>query len=392
MAFAINMPQIGQDIQKGVIVEWYVKEGDRIKKGDIIAAVESDKAVFEVEAFESGTLLQILFQPGQEAEVFKPIAYGGEPGEVIRITETDITKGVDQQLITDAESKAKAGTTASSKELLVSPAAKRMAREHKLSLSEIKGSGPNGRIIKKDILQLIDESNFKTGVSTVPEDQVIPFSKMRKSIATRLKESKQNIPHYYLYKQINVSKLLPQREEFNEKHQVHVSINDLIVYSVARALKIFPKLNSHVINDNIILRGNINIGMAVSVEGGLLVPVIPDADQKRLIEISKISAEIVSKAQQGILQGSSPGTFTITNLGMHGISHFQAIINPPESAILSVGCVEKKVVSEMGGILFADCITFGLACDHRVIDGAYGAQFLDHLSGFVETLNIETDI
>jgi len=178
------------------------------------------------------------------------------------------------------------------------------------------------------------------------------------------------------------------RKKHNEQHPGKISINDVIVHAVAGALKEFPRLNAHVQDHQIILKGNINIGIAVIVEDGLLVPVIPDADRKSLDEISHIAKDIIQKAQRGIMQGGSPGSFTVSNLGMYGISEFQAIINPPESAILSVGNAEKRAVPGELGVEFADYMTFGLACDHRVIDGAYGARFLALLAEKLENLTI----
>jgi pyruvate dehydrogenase E2 component (dihydrolipoamide acetyltransferase) len=182
--------------------------------------------------------------------------------------------------------------------------------------------------------------------------------------------------------------MLAMREKYNEQHADRISINDVIIYAVAGTLGAFPKLNAHVQDQQLMLKGRINIGMAVIVEDGLLVPVIPDADRKSLGEISLHAKNLIQKARQGILQGGVPGTFTISNLGMYGISEFQAIINPPETAILSVGRVEKRAVPDGQDVRFADYMTFGLACDHRVIDGAYGARFLESLSEKLENLEI----
>jgi len=384
------MPQIGQDIRKGVILEWYVKEGDKIEKGDIIASVESDKAVFEVEAFESGTIIKILHKAGEEAEVFKPIAFIGEPGENIKEAVPEQEPEAAEKWTSQTNAMPSADHSVPDEKIFASPTVRRIAREYNLDLSEIKGSGPDGRIIKRDLQQFISGNRAAgTMVQADEADLIVPFSQMRKSIAARLQNSKQNIPHYYLYRQMNAGKTLAMREEYNKKNRVHVSINDLIIYCVARSLKQFPKLNAHVEEDRFIIKREINIGIAVSVEDGLLVPVIHNVDQKSLLEISRISREIIQKAQNGKIAGGMTGTFTVSNLGMYGISHFQAIINPPECAILSVGGIEKKILPAGNGNPFSDSITIGLACDHRVIDGVYGAQFLDYLSGIFENLNIQ---
>jgi len=376
MAIAVNMPQIGQDINKGVIREWYVSEGDQVEEGDILATVESEKAAFEVEALESGTLIKILFEVGQEAEVFKPIAYIGVHGEQIPEA-SDIESSMDPAPL-KADSRDPSPVPDGNRKIFASPAVKRMAREHNISLDEIIGSGPEGRIISRDLIPYLEGNG----------DQLIPFNAQRQSISRRLTLSKQNIPHFYLSRHINVSGMLSERKKYNDKHPDKLSINDLILFAVAAYLREFPKLNAHVQDHQIILKRNINIGIAVIVEDGLLVPVIPDTDRKSLNEISHHAGDIIQKAQTGILKGSSAGTFTITNLGMYGINEFQAIINPPESAILSVGNVEKRAVPDGKGVQFADYMTFGLACDHRVIDGAYGARFLALLAEKLENFKI----
>ena len=387
MAIAVNMPQIGQDINKGVIREWYVGEGDQIEEGDILATVESEKAAFEVEALDSGILIKILFEAGQEAEVFKPIAYIGEPGEKIP-EPSDYKPETRDSVPQEGDTLDPSPDPASNRKIFASPAVKRMAREHNISLDEIRGSGPEGRIIKRDLLSYMEGGNEQPMDNAGKADQVIPFGPPRQSIARRLTQSKQNIPHFYLSRHINVSGMLAERKKFNENHPDKLSINDLILFAVAGSLREFPKLNAHVQHHQIILKGNINIGIAVIVEDGLLVPVIPDADRKSLDEISHIAKDIIQKAQRGIMQGGSPGSFTVSNLGMYGISEFQAIINPPETAILSVGNAEKRAVPGDQGVEFADFMTFGLACDHRVIDGAYGARFLASIADNLENLKI----
>jgi pyruvate dehydrogenase E2 component (dihydrolipoamide acetyltransferase) len=388
MAIAVNMPQIGQDIIRGVIREWHVGEGDQVEEGDVLATVESEKAAFEVEAPDTGTLVKILYSEGQEAEVFKPIAYIGLPGEKIpETTDKKLEPGDPEVPEADAENPSTA--IAGKRKIFASPAVKRLAREHNISLEKIRGSGPEGRIIKRDLLFYLEGENEQPkNVPGQAGDQVIPFSPARQSIARRLTESKQHIPHFYLSRHINVSGMLAERIKFNEEHPDKVSINDLIVYAVARSLREFPRLNAHVQHQQIILKGNINIGIAVFVEDGLLVPVITDADRKSLEKISRMAKDIIQKAQRGIMQGGSPGSFTVSNLGMYGISEFQAIINPPETAILSIGKAEKRAVQGDQGVELADYMVFGLACDHRVVDGAYGARFLALLAEKLENLKI----
>ena len=427
MAIIINMPQVGQDIDSAKIIEWHVREGDVVEEGDILATVESDKASFEVEASESGIVLQLLFKEGDEAAVLKPIAYIGQKGESILDEKEKILSPVEQTGI-------KEGISSAAKEeirpegLFSSPSARRVARENNLRLSEIKGSGPNGRIVKKDVeaylkqskserkvtpvaKKIAEETGYSLGLiygsgyggrimkkdvisslgqvkSTVlnasPGDQVVLFNKARKRTAERLSFSKLTIPHYYLFSEVDVSAILTWRKTTNSKLGIKISINDIIIKSVAEALRKFPEMNSWVDDEKILLKPEINIGVAVSTPDGLLVPVIADADKLNLTEINKQSRKNAEDARQGIIRISKPGTFTVSNLGMFGISRFLPIINPPECAILSVGAVEKKVVPKDSDIVIIDSLTLGLACDHRAVDGAKASEFLSHLKEIME--------
>lgn len=427
MAIAINMPQVGQDIDFARIIEWHVREGDEVKEGDILATVESDKASFEVEASESGIVLQLLFNKGDEATVFKPIAYIGKKGESV-LDEKEKTESPVENI------EAKESISSTEKEelrpdgLFSSPSARRLAREKNLELTEITGSGPNGRIVKKDVeaylkfakserkvtpvakkiaeetgssLGLIDGSGYggrimkKDVISSIsqvksslltetPGDQVILFNKARKRAAERLSFSKQTIPHYYLFSDVDVSSITSWRKTTNLKLEIKISINDIIIKSVAEALRKFPEMNSWVDDEKILLKPEINIGVAVSTAGGLLVPVIPDTDKLNLTEINKQSQKNAEDARKGLINMNNPGTFTVTNLGMYGIDRFLPIINPPECAILSVGSVEKKVVPKDGDIAIIDSVTLGLACDHRAVDGAKASEFLSYLKENME--------
>ena len=427
MAIAINMPQVGQDIDFARIIEWHVREGDEVKEGDILATVESDKASFEVEASEPGIVLQLLFEKDDEAAVFKPIAYIGKKGESI-LDEKEKTESPAENF------EAHEGISSAGKEelspdaLFSSPSARRLARENNLELSEITGSGPNGRIIKKDVeaylklakserkvtpvakkiaeetgssLGLIDGSGYggrimkKDVISSIsqvkstvlkesPGDQAILFNKARKRAAERLSFSKQTIPHYYLFSDVDVSSILNWRKTTNSKLGIKISINDIIIKSVAEALRKFPEMNSWVDDEKMLLKPEINIGVAVSTPAGLLVPVIPDSDKLNLTEINEQSQKNAEDARKGLINMNNPGTFTVTNLGMYGIDKFLPIINPPECAILSVGAVEKKVVPKDGEIAIIDSVTLGLACDHRAVDGAKASEFLSYLKENME--------
>jgi pyruvate dehydrogenase E2 component (dihydrolipoyllysine-residue acetyltransferase) len=400
MARPLLMPQVGQDIETAVIVHWLVREGDSLKTGQIFVEVESEKAAFEVEAEESGTVLILLYEEGEEARVLEPIAYVGEPGEKLGDTEAsepdaarDGLKTVEKKATVEEE--VRSGET----KIFAAPAARRLAREHSIDLSAIKGSGPKGRIVKNDVLAAVSSSgpglqtessvNEVTSGVEMTGDREIPFSKMRKKIAERLTLSKQTIPHFYLFIDVEMSAALAWRVEFNSESQAEITINDIIVKAAASALAEYRDINAHVAEGSHILRKNINIGVAVSTEEGLLVPVIPDADRKDILEISQVSGENAKAARKGILKAGSAGTFTISNLGMFGISSFLPIINPPECAILGVGSIVKKAVPlDDSNIGVRDIMTLTLACDHRVVDGAYAAAFLKIIKRRLE----ETDL
>lgn len=401
MAKPIIMPQVGQDIDTAIISEWRIKENDRVKKGDIIAIVDSDKASFEVEAFESGTVLKILYEEGDEAKVFEPIAYIGEPGERLKEAKIDDKRTVETDNSQENQKDIELKVIRKSK-VFASPVARRIAKKYKIDLSKILGSGPGGRIIKRDVIAVIPNGREEEAVvrekepvetpeltSISKKDLEIPFPKIRQKIADRLVQSKQTIPHFYLFRDIDMTAALAWRSAYNQTAQTKVTVNDIIMKAVASALSKFPKMNAHVANNKLILRNNINIGVAVSVDNGLLVPVIANADQKDIQEISRISRKNAEGAKKGILKVQSSGTFTISNLGMYAINGFLPIINPPECAILGVGSIEKRVVPfENNCIGIRDMITLSLVCDHRAVDGTYAAQFLNTVKNQLENFTL----
>ncbi len=408
MVKPINMPQIGQDIEAGVIVEWRVKENDVIAKNDTVAIVESDKATFEVEAFDPGTVLKLLYNEGDEAKVFSPIAYVGQPGEkwdeasatVSHTSETTKTKVRGAASVIREDKQVEGG------KIFVAPLARKLAQKHGIDLSLIKGSGPNGRILKQDVLALVSGDSVQsenkldaaakdnglrpdvTGV--LSEDQEIPFSKMRKKIAERLTHSKQNIPHFYLTIDVDMTDAMAWRKQNGANSTVKITVNDIIIKAAATALSSYRKLNGHIEADKLIVRKNINIGVAVSVEEGLLVPVIPDADQKNIAEIAQISRQNTEGAQKGILKPQSVGTFTVSNLGMFAIQGFLPIINPPECAILGVGQITKQVMPlDDNCIAVREMMTLSLASDHRAVDGTYAAGFLGEIKKQLESVSFQ---
>jgi len=428
MAIAINMPQVGQDIEFAKIIEWHVGEGDVVKEGDIVATVESDKASFEVETSVAGIVLRLLFQEGDEAAVFKAIAYIGQKDESSPDENIETPKTEEKIETKNEISSAKMSEEIKPKGLFSSPSARRLAKERNLDLSEIKSSGPDGRIVKRDIeayfelnksekrstpvaKKIAEETGIHIGLvqgtgyagrvmkkdvissispvksailKEIPGDLVVLFLKARKRAAERLSFSKLTIPHYYIFSEVDVTNTLKWRKTTNSNLGTKISVNDIIIKSSAEALRKFPELNSWVDDEKMLLKPEINIGVAVSTPAGLLVPVIPDADRLNLIAINSRSRKNSEDARRGIINMDKPGTFTISNLGMYGVSRFLPIINPPECAILSVGASEKKVVPKDGEIIIIDCITLGLVCDHRAVDGAKAAEFLSCLKEIIE--------
>jgi len=376
MATAVIMPQVGQDIETATIVDWIKKENDSIEKGDIIATVESDKATFDVEAYESGVLLKILYKEGDEVRVLTPIAYIGKPGEEIipdpPAAESSSAPAVDNIAPSISESKREHRGPAAS------PSARRLAREKNIDLNTVTGTGPGGRITKEDVLKSAES------IIGTEADEVIPFSPMRARIAGRLTHSKQTIPHFTLFADIDMTEANAWRKQFNESHGIKITLTDMIVKTVASALCEFPRMNAHVAHNKIILKKAVNVGVAVSVSDGLAVPVIADANTKTLIQISQESLKNAEAIRQGKLLSNAIGSFTVSNLGMHAVDMFLPIINPPECAILALGQAADKPAVVKGALCVRYIMTTTLACDHRAVDGTDAARFLETIKNHLE--------
>ena len=383
----IIMPQVGQDYPTGTIVEWLKCENDPVQKGEVILRVESEKAVFDVEADAEGVLLKVLYEQGAEVDILKPVAWIGQPGETVDAsTPSAKTEGPDNTDVRVAEKPSRSSDVPQQGgKILVSPAVRKAAQRDGIDLALIKGSGPGGRIIKRDLAAALQETppaqaepeTLADGLSD--EDQVIPFSKMRAKIAQRLTHSVQTIPHFYLNIDVDVTALLAHRQQINQESDVRISVTDLVIHAVARSLPDSGRMNAHVSADKIVLKHDVHIGVAVAVEDGLLVPVIPHADQKSLLEISEISAKNAAAARRGSMNPTPAGTFTISTLGMYAIKSYLPIINPPQCAILAVGTAESRVVPFEGKIDVRKMMSLTLAADHRTVDGAYAAQFLNQV-------------
>jgi pyruvate dehydrogenase E2 component (dihydrolipoamide acetyltransferase) len=401
----IRMPKLSDTMTEGVVAKWHKKIGDKIKNGELLADIETDKATMEFESFFDGVLLYIGAEAGKPAAIDSLLAIIGKGGEdVSKIVAYEKSVGSQQSaggskqeaVVAKQETKvtevtvAKQTTVAHSNgsgRVKASPLAKFIAKEKGIDLSAVRGSGDFGRIIKKDI-EFFSPSLGKSVPAFVGTESFTdePVSQMRKVIAKRLVESVTNAPHFYLTMEIDMDHCMASREAINKVQEVKISYNDIVIKACAAALRKHPKVNGAWLGDKIRYNHHIHIGMAVAVEDGLLVPVIRFADGKSLQEISAEAKDFGKKAKEKKLQPKDweGNTFTVSNLGMFGIDEFTSIINTPEACILAVGGIKQVPVVKNGAIVPGNVMKITLSCDHRVVDGATGAAFLQTLKVFLE--------
>lgn len=403
----ITMPRLSDTMEEGTVASWLKKEGDKVEEGDILAEIETDKATMEFESFYSGTLLKIGIAEGETANVDALLAIIGPSGTDVSGIDLNAKPAqkqeepakespkpvvADNKPAADERRPAPAQLTTGSStngRIFASPLAKKLAAEKGISLNMIQGSGENGRIVKRDI------ENYQPAAAgaaqtykPVGEEQFeeVPNSQMRKTIAKRLGESKFTAPHYYLTVELDMDNAISSRTAINSAPDVKISFNDMIVKACAMALRLHPQVNSHWDGNVTQIAKHIHVGVAVAVDDGLVVPVLKFADQMTFSQIGANVKELAGRARDKKLtpdemQGS---TFTVSNLGMFGIKEFTSIINQPNSAILSVGAIVQKPVVKNGAIAVGNTMTVTLACDHRTVDGATGAKFLQTLRQFIE--------
>jgi pyruvate dehydrogenase E2 component (dihydrolipoamide acetyltransferase) len=405
MAEVINMPKMSDTMTEGVIVSWLKNVGDDIKPGDILAEVETDKATMELENFVKGTLLHIGIPAGGSVPVDALIAIVGQKGEDISALlqaspktasaepKNEVAETTKNAHETPATVQVESAQHGSDSRVKASPLAKSLAKEKGIDLAAIAGSGDNGRIVKKDI-ENYNPSTKTSQTVTISLPQIVAqesytevaVSQMRKAIARRLSESKHTAPHFYLTMSINMDKAIAARKQMNEYSEAKISVNDIIIKAVALALRKNPNANSSWLGDKIRYNNHINIGVAVAIEDGLIVPVVKFADNKSLSHISTEVKQLAEKAKNKKLQPNEfeGNTFTISNLGMFGIDEFTAIINPPDACILAVGAAKETVVAENGQMKISQIMKVTLSCDHRVVDGAVGSAFLATLKDLLE--------
>lgn len=413
----VTMPRLSDTMTEGTVATWLKKVGDNVKEGDILAEIETDKATMEFESFNAGTLLFIGIQEGQSAPVDSVLAIIGPAGTDITGVAENFTKGGSSAApvvteVTPVSAPATTTTTVSetttSERIFASPLAKQIAKDKGINLAHVRGTGENGRITKSDVenfnpsatsMPVAASAPAASASETVSAPAVKPFvpasekfseeiknSQMRKTIARRLAESKFTAPHYYLTIEVSMDEAMKSRAVINTVPDTKVSFNDMVVKACAMALKKHPQVNSQWREDAMIINHHVNIGVAVAVEDGLVVPVLNFTDQMTLSQIGAAVKDLAGKAKNKKLTPAEMegSTFTVSNLGMFGIQSFTSIINQPNSAILSVGAIEEKPVVKNGQIVVGNTMTLTLACDHRTVDGATGAQFLQTLRIYLE--------
>jgi pyruvate dehydrogenase E2 component (dihydrolipoamide acetyltransferase) len=382
------MPKLGLTMTEGTIEKWLKEEGDRVEKGEPLLEIITEKINFQYESPASGILRKILHHEGEVVPVTTPIAIIAEEGEVLGEVETfqpEVPSGEMPRPVS-AQMEAKEAL----KRIFVSPIARKMAQEKGVDLSSLKGSGPRGRIIKIDVLKAAEKVVTEEVRLPLPTERLIPLKGIRKIIAKRMTESFQNIPHFYLSLEVDMSAVQELRERLKEEVEKRtkgkLTLTDILVKVSASALKENPIMNSRIEGDQIHLLEEINIGVAIALEDGLIVPVVHRADQKSLTEITSIIRDLTQRAREGklSLEDVAGGTFTLSNMGMLGIDKFNPIINPPECSILGVGRTVEKPVVQGGEIQIKPMAWLSLSSDHRIVDGATAALFLNHIRKLIE--------
>jgi len=410
MAEIITMPRLSDTMEEGTVATWLKKVGDTIVEGDILAEIETDKATMEFESFHEGTLLFIGIQEGETAPVDVLLAIIGNKDEnvdalikefkannsTVEKPIIEITKPVEEKVeiplaIPIAETTPPISN--SNGRVIASPLAKKLAQDKGVNLSQVLGSGENGRIIKRDVENFVPST---VSQSTIPVAKFIALGKenfdeqkhsqMRKVIAKRLGESKFSAPHYYLNVEFDMENAIAFRQQFNSIPDTKISYNDMIVKACALALRQHPQVNSQWFDDRMRLNNHVHIGVAVAVEDGLVVPVVRFANEQTLPQINAAVKDYAVRARNKKLtpQEMEGSTFTISNLGMFGIESFTSIINQPNSAILSVGAIIQKPVVKNGQVVVGNTMKLSMACDHRTVDGVTGSLFLQTLKGYIE--------
>jgi pyruvate dehydrogenase E2 component (dihydrolipoamide acetyltransferase) len=406
MAKIIGLPKLSPTMEEGTLVAWIKKEGEEVEVDDLLAEVETDKATMEFRSFDRGVLLKILVSEGETLEPDVPVAIIGKAGEDISGLIAEVAAGAASKSAPEsapesepepesapapASAPESAPTTEPGGRVLSSPLVRRLARERSIDLQAVQGSGPRGRIVKRDIDSYEEGAaiSFSSSGERLPP-RVVKASSMRRTIARRLTESTQTTPHYYLTIDVDIAPLADARKDMNAELDAvgkKVSLNDLIIKAAAVALRRVPEVNASWMGKEVHYHQVVDISIAVAVEDGLMTPVLRDADRKGIAQIADEVRDLAERARDKKLQPEemSNGTFSISNLGMFGIEAFTAVINPPEGAILAVGTIRHEPVVADGAIVPGRRMRFTLSCDHRLIDGATGAKFMAAFKRIVES-------
>ena len=403
MAETISMPKLGFDMAEGLLVRWVKQVGENINKGDVLAEIETDKATVEVESSASGVVLQHIVDQGTMVPVNAPIAIIGSAGEVISGQSSVNSKKVaDEKPATRStpiiDSVQQISVSLDVDSVKASPLAKKIARDQKVDLSNVQGTGPGGRIVRKDIEAALSSSKLSPVVSqsvaflgppiSSIENKTIQTTKLRQAIGRRLVESKLTIPHFYVTHEFKMDALMDMRKQVNAYLPEHekVSVNDFILKGVALSLRQFPNLNATLKGGEVIQFGHVNIGVAVTVPGGLMTVVVKDTDQKTLRQISGEVKSMAARAREGKVKPDDidGSTFSTSNLGMYDVEEFISIINPPEAGILAISSAREVPVVESGQLKIGWRMKATISVDHRVSDGTEAAQFMQALAGYLE--------
>lgn len=419
MADFIQMPKLSDTMTEGTVVKWLKNEGESVNSGDILAEIETDKATMDLESFDSGTLLKILVPAGGTAACKAPIGILGEKGESIDELLAKASSGGAAPSASASPTPAAAAASspaaapassappaaqpaspqapASSSRVKASPLARKLAAERGISLSTLTGSGPGGRIVKKDVLAATPSGSGAVSwlhpTGPIGKEERVPLTNMRKTIAKRLQQSKQTVPHFYVEMEVAMEACMALRSALNARLEkaprpVKLSFNDFVLKACATAMRKTPALNAAWEEDAIRMNAGVHLAFGVAIPGGLITPVIRDAQDKNLQQISLEAKELAARAKEGKLKPEeyTTGTFTVSNLGMFGVDRFSAIVNPPQAAILAVGnIVAKPVVDTHGHIVPGQRMALVLSADHRVVDGADAALFLKEVKDLLET-------
>jgi pyruvate dehydrogenase E2 component (dihydrolipoamide acetyltransferase) len=397
----VTMPRLSDTMEEGTIAAWLKKPGEQVNKGDIIAQIETDKATMDLTAFEAGTLQEILAPEGSTVAIGKPVARIGSAAAQPREAPEPSTSPRSEQPTASAAPQPEGPIREDANgKLRASPMARHIAAEHGLNLSDISGSGPQGRVIRADVEAALGSARpTAAGEQGRPAEAIAPptangderivLSQMRRTIARRMAESTRTVPHFYLTTVVDATDLMALRQKINEQTAeagIKITVNDIIVKGVALAIRKVPEVNVSFAEDSLIRHRHVHIGIAVATDRGLIVPVVRDVDQKSLGHIASETRDLAQRATAGKLQpyDYSGGTFTVSNLGMFGIEQFNAVINPPESAILAVGVIAREPAEHDGQVALRERMRLTLSVDHRALDGAIGARYLQALKVLLE--------